>query len=210
MAQVFADDLLVQGGVLVSQATYPPDTRDFARTLSSLFPDSQPGAEAAPAFEALFIPDEAGIAAAIATQAAQRPSGKVQLLGTNLAKPKKDQAGLSQALNGIIFPGAFFAGDPNPAVQNFLTTYRQRYGAEPDHLAAQGYLVVRLLAHVLEGPNPPSRADLPNKLSAMGEVPHLPWFKGFAGDRQADLTLYLLTIKNGQVEMITSQAAGQP
>ncbi|MFZ2087346.1 MAG: penicillin-binding protein activator [Desulfobaccales bacterium] len=210
MAQVFGDELLVQGGVLVSQASYPPDTRDFAQALSSLFPDSPPGAEASPAIEALFIPDEAGIVAAIATQAAQRPSGKVQLLGTNLAKPKKEQAGLSQALNGIMFPDAFFAGDPNPAVQNFIAAYRQRYGALPDHLAAQGYLVVRLMAQVLEGPNPPSREDLPNRLSTIGEVPDLPWFKGFAADRQADLSLYLLTIRNGQVELVSVSAAGQP
>ncbi len=193
----------------MKQATYPPDTTDFTQVLTSLFPDPQPGAEAAPPVEALFIPDEAGVVAAIAAPLARRPQGKVQLLGTNLAKPKKDQTSLYQALNGLIFTDAFFAGDPNPAVQNFVAAYRRRYGAEPDHLAAQGYLAARLLTHLLGGPNPPSRADLPNRLAALRDIPDVPWFKGFAPDRQAELTWYILTLRNGQVDMITS-AAGQP
>ncbi len=210
LAQLFSDELLVQGGTLVSRATYPPDTTDFTQVVNSLLPDPQPGAEAAPPVEALFIPDEAGVVAALATPLAQRYQGKVQLLGTNLAKPKKDQAGLAQALDGLIFTDAFFMGDPNPAVQNFVAAYRRRYGTEPDHLVAQGYLVARLLTHLLEGQNSPSRADLPNRLAALRDIPDLPWFKGFAPDRQAELALYILAIRNGQVDRVTSAAAGQP
>jgi hypothetical protein len=51
---------------------------------------------------------------------------------------------------------------------------------------------------------------VPEKLLALRDVPDVPWFKGFASDRQAELALYILTIKNGQVEMATSAAPGQP
>jgi branched-chain amino acid transport system substrate-binding protein len=210
MAKIFEDELVAQGGTLVSQATYPPDTQDFSQALNPLLSAYQPSPEGAPAFEALFIPDEAHTLAAIASQAAQHPLGKVQVLGTNLALPKKGQSSLDQSLNGILFPDAFFAGDPNPAVQSFIAAYRQRYGNEPDYLAAQGYMVVRLMAHVLAGQTPPSRAELPQKLQALRDVPDLPWFKGFGSDRQAELALYILTIKNGQVEMATTPAAVQP
>jgi branched-chain amino acid transport system substrate-binding protein len=210
LAQVFAGEVAAQGGTLVSQATYPPDTQDFAASLSPLLSALQPGLEGAPAIEALFIPDEAATIAAIAAQLAKTPLGKVQLLGTNLAQPKKGQTGLDPALNGILFPEAFFSGDPNPAVRSFVAAYRQRYGEEPDYLAAQGYMVVRLMARVLAGQTPPSRAELPEKLIALRDLPDLPWFKGFAAYRQAELALYILTIKNGQVEMATSPAPGQP
>jgi branched-chain amino acid transport system substrate-binding protein len=113
-------------------------------------------------------------------------------------------------LNGILFPDAFFVGDPNPAVQSFVAAYRQRYGSDPDYLAAQGYMVVRLMAHVLAGQTPPTRAELPQKLQALREVPDLPWFKGFASDRQAELALYILTIKDGQVQIATTPSAVQP
>jgi branched-chain amino acid transport system substrate-binding protein len=209
MAKVFEDELGAQGGTLVSQATYPPDTQDFTQALSPLLSAAPSGTEGAPDFQALFIPDDAHTVAAIVTQAAKQ-LGKVQLLGSNLAQPKKGQTGVDQALNGILFPEAFFVGDPNPAVQRFVAAYRQRYGSEPDYLAAQGYMVVRLLAHVLAGQTSPSRAELPEKLQALHDVPDLPWFKGLASDRQAELALYILTIKDGQVQMVTRPAAVQP
>ncbi len=209
MAKIFEDELAAQGGTLVAQATYPPDTQDFSQALGPLLTAWQSGSEGNPAFEALFVPDDAHTVAAIAAQVAKQPFAKVQLLGSNLAQPKKGQTG-DQAMNGILFPDAFFSGDPNPAVQNFVTAYRQRYGNDPDYLATQGYMVIRLMAHVLAGQTPPSRAELPEKLQALRDVPDLPWFKGFASDRQAELALYILTLKDGQVQIATGPAVAQP
>jgi len=210
MAKVFEDELVAQGGTLATQATYPADTQDFSQALGPLLTAWQSGSEGNPAFEALFIPDEAGTVAAIAAQVAKQPFAQVQILGSNLAQPKTGQTGVDQALNGILFPEAFFAGDPNPAVQRFIAAYRQRYGKNPDYLAAQGYMVVRLMAHVLAGQTPPTRAELPQKLITLHEVPDLPWFKGFSAERQAELALYILTIKDGQVQMAAPPAAVQP
>ena len=42
------------------------------------------------------------------------------------------------------------------------------------------------------------------------DIPKLPGFKGFAPNRQAELALYILTVRNGRVEMITSPAASRP
>jgi branched-chain amino acid transport system substrate-binding protein len=210
MAKVFEDELVGEGGTLAAQATYPPNTQDFAQVLGPLLTAWQSGSEGNPAFEALFIPDDAQTVAAIAAQAAKQPFAKVQLLGSNLAYPKKGQTGVDQALNGILFPEAFFAGDQNPAVQKFIAAYRQRYGKDPDYLAAQGYMVVRLMAHVLAGQTPPTRAELPQKLLALHDVPDLSWFRGFSADRQAELALYILTIKDGQVQIATTPAATTP
>jgi ABC-type branched-subunit amino acid transport system substrate-binding protein len=210
LAQFFGEELVAQGGILVSQATYPPDTKDFTLALSPLLTAFQPGTEGPSSFDALFIPDDAATVATIATQLANNPLGKVQFLGTNLAKPRQDLSGKAQALNGILFPDAFYNGDPNPAVQSFISAYRQRYGTAPDYLAAQGYMVVRLMAQLLESQSPISRADLSQRLLALRDIPNIPRLKGFASNRQAELALYILTIRNGQVEMVTSPAAGKP
>ncbi|MEJ2223618.1 MAG: penicillin-binding protein activator, partial [Syntrophobacterales bacterium] len=210
LSQVFGQEVVAQGGILVTQATYPPGTKDFTTALSPLLTAFQPGTAGGSSFEALFIPDDAVTVAAIKSQTVQSPLGKVQFLGTNLAKPRADSLGTIQALEGILFPDAFYNNDPNPAVQSFVTAYRQRYGTEPEYLAAQGYMVVRLLSHLLEGQTPVDRKDLPQKLMSLRNIPNLPWFKGFASDRQAELNLYILTIKNGRVEMATSPAASQP
>ncbi len=211
LAQVFGEELVLQGGILATQAVYPPETKDFTMALSPLLKGFQPGTEGSPSFGALFIPDDAATVAAIKTQAAQNPLGKVQFLGTNLAKPRKSSVlATIQGLEGVLFTDAFFIDDPSPGVQSFVSAYRQRYNSDPDYLAAQGYMAVRLLAQLRENQPKLSRQDLPQKLMALRGLPQLPWFKGFAPDRQAELDLYILTVKNGRVEMVTSPGASQP
>jgi branched-chain amino acid transport system substrate-binding protein len=211
LAQVFGEELVAQGGILATQATYPPSTQDFTLALSPLLKAFQPGTGGSPSFEALFVPDDAATVAAIKNQAAQHPLGKVQFLGTNLAKPRKNSTLKTiQGLEGILFPDAFYINDPDPGVQAFVTAYRQLYHTDPDYLAAQGYMAARLLAQLLENQPRLSREELPQKLRAMQSLPSLPWFRGFAPDRQAELNLYILTIKNGRVEMATPPAASAP
>ncbi|MBI4642945.1 MAG: ABC transporter substrate-binding protein, partial [Deltaproteobacteria bacterium] len=101
----------------------------------------------------------------------------------------------------VLFTDAFFAQAPSPGVQDFIAAYRQQYGETPDYLAAQGYAVVKLLLKALEGEQTRQRADLSRRLLALREFPDLPWFKGFNADREAELSLYVLTIKNGTMQL---------
>lgn len=206
-SKLFQEELAIQGGVLAAQESYPPGTRDFTFALSPLLAGFQPGTEGSPAFDALFIPDDAPTVAAILKQLAGHPLRKVHILGTNLVRPAAGQRELSRVLEGVIFPDAFFAGDPKPAVQKFVAAFRQRYGADPDYLAAQGYVVVRLITKVMEIDPHVTRAELPRKLQSLAGIAELPWFLGFSPDRQAELLLYLLTIKDGRVQQVGSAPA---
>jgi len=196
-ARLFQEEALAQGGEVISQADYAPGSRDFSAAFSLL----AAGSSAPPTFEALFVPDDTPTVAALAQQLADTPLKNVTLLGTNLAHPTESQKPEAQNLQGLVFVDAFFAGDPNPAVTGFLTAYRQTYGEAPDYLAAQGYAVGQVLVRMLEQPGRMSRADFPQKLQALRNFPDLPWFRGLNGNRQAELALYLLTIKDGRVEM---------
>jgi ABC-type branched-subunit amino acid transport system substrate-binding protein len=208
-SRLFQEELAMRGGVLAAQEIYPPGTRDFTFALSPLLTKFQPGTEGSPSFEALFIPDDAPTVAAILRQLTDHPLRKVQILGTNLVQPTAGQKELARTLEGVLFTDAFFAGDPDPAVQNFIAAFRQRYGTEPDYLSTQGHMVVRLIAKVLESDPYLSRAELPRKLQSLASIPEIPWFLGFTPDRQAELALYLLTIRDGQVQQAVSAPAGQ-
>ncbi|MDI6852239.1 MAG: penicillin-binding protein activator [Deltaproteobacteria bacterium] len=205
-SKLFQEEISLRGAILAAQEVYPPGTRDFTLALSPLLAKFQPGTEGSPSFEALFIPDDAPTVAAILRQLADHPLRQVKVLGTNLMRPTVDQKKLAQDLEGVIFTDAFFADDPNPAVQSYVAAFRRRYGGPPDYLSTQGYVAVRLIIKVLESEPSLSRADFSRKLQSLAAVPELPWFLGFSPDRQADLALYLLTIKNGQVQ----QAAAAP
>ncbi len=193
----FQAELEAQGGELTAQDFYAAGSRELAPTLAALGQAFKGQADQTP--EALFIPDDAAAVAAVAAQLPGTPLAGIRLLGTNLLQaPRTQQAG---ALEGILFPDAFFAGDSDPEVQQFVGAYRQQYGVEPDYLAAQGYVTVKVLAQLLESAKSVSRQDLPRLLLGLREVPDLPWFKGFNQDREEESLFYILTIKEGRVQM---------
>lgn len=53
------------------------------------------------------------------------------------------------AADGVYFSTHYFADDPRPEVQRFVTAYRARYGASPDGLGALGYDAMMLLADAI-------------------------------------------------------------
>ncbi len=206
-SQNFQDEVKAQGGE-VAAASYSPGSQEFGPTLTSLAAEIKPPAEGTPAPLALFIPDDAATVGTIAGSLAGSPLAGAQLLGTNLLNTNAPEAGAA-ALQGVIFPDAFFAGDPNPAVQKFITAYRQKYGEEPDYLATQGYVVMSVMARVAASHPALSRAALPQILLGLKGSSDLPWFQGFNAQREEEPALYLLTISNGTIQMVSSRA-GEP
>ena len=205
--QLFQDELAAQGGGEVwVQSYYTPGTQDFGTALAMMQdavaerPEVQTGL-------ALFIPDDAATLALVAGQLQGTALRGAQLLGTNLLHNPAIPEDQRRALEGILFPDAFFAGDPDPGVQKFLTAYRQQYGENPDYLAAQGYMVVRVMARLAESQPSLSRADLPRLLLSLKGVPDLPWFQGFNPEREEEAAIYLLTIKDGAFQMVGAGAS---
>ncbi len=203
-SQVFQEELQAQGGELVAQETFAPGSQDFSLALSPLLMAFQPGSEAASAFDVLFIPDDAATVAAIRTQLADHPLGRVQIFGTNLLNPGSQSGIATGPLEGVVFTDGFFAADPAPEVQAFVTSFRQRYGTAPDYFAALGYLGTRLFAHLAAG-GAPNRRDLPPQLLSFRPSSQVPWLKRFDARRQAEMAVYLLTVRNGQVVQVESR-----
>jgi ABC-type branched-subunit amino acid transport system substrate-binding protein len=209
-SQNFQEEVTAGGGEVAGQGSYSPGSQEFGPTLTALAESLTPQAEGGRAATALFIPDDVAIVAAIAGGLAGTPLQGVQLLGTNLLNNPKVSPAQLTALQGAIFPEAFFAGDPNPEVQKFIAAYRQQYGEEPDYLAAQGYTVFRVLARAAESPQALSRMALPQQLLTLKGVPGLPWFKRFNSQREEEASLYILTISGGAVQIVPPPAGGEP
>ncbi|MEJ2671352.1 MAG: penicillin-binding protein activator [Deltaproteobacteria bacterium] len=198
----FQEEVTAQGGELAAEVAYHPGSQEFRTTLASLEQSLKSAPAETPGGLVLFIPDDAPTTAAIAAALNVSPLNGTPLLGTNLLNSPNLTASQLAALHGVVFPEAFFAGDPDPAVQKFLTAYRQQYGTKPDYLATQGYVVVRLLARLAEGHQALSRNSLPQQLLALKPVPSLPWFKGFNAQRVENSALYLLTFTGQGIRMV--------
>jgi branched-chain amino acid transport system substrate-binding protein len=207
-AQNFEDEVTAQGGEIATKAFYSPGSQEFGPTLASLADSFTPKEEGAAGGTALFVPDDAATVAAIAGGLANTPLKGSQLLGTNLLHSAKIPEAQLTALQGVIFPDAFFARDPNPAVQKFVAAYRQRYGMDPDYLAAQGYVVLRLMVQAVEA-HQATRNSLPQKLQNIKAVPALPWFRGFNAQREEDPAMYLLTVTGGGIQMVPAASGSE-
>ncbi len=205
--QAYQEELAAAGLGLAAQEVYAPGTQDFAQALANLKQALPAQAPETAAAMALFIPDDAAAVSAIAGQMAKSPLPRVQLLGTNLLHNPEITPEQSAALEGVWFSDAFFAGDPDPAVQAFVAAYQQKYGEAPDYLAAQGYLMVRLFGRLARSGGPLSRADLAAKLQSLKAASNLPWFRGFNRQGEEEAFIYLLTFQNGQVQMLPPPAA---
>jgi ABC-type branched-subunit amino acid transport system substrate-binding protein len=192
--QQFQEELEAQGGELNAQEAYAPGTHDFAPVLAVL---KDAGASA----QALFIPDDSAAAVEVAGSLAQSLWKPARILGTNLLHHAQASPDQLQALEGVFFPDAFFAGDSNPGVQQFVESYQRQYGEAPDYLAAQGYVVARLLVKLMESEKTLDRSSLPHLLHTAKTFPDIPWFQGFSPSREEEAHIYVLTIKDGKVQM---------
>jgi branched-chain amino acid transport system substrate-binding protein len=208
--QNFQEEVSAQGGEVAAQASYSPGSQEFAPTLTALAESLKPAPEGTPQATALFLPDDAATVAAIAAGLNATPLKGSLLMGTNLLNNPQIAAPQQAALQGVVFPEAFFAGDSNPEVQKFIAAYRQQYGTEPDYLATQGYVVIRLLARLAESRQALSRTSLPQQLLALRAVPSLPWFKGFNDRREEEAALYLLTFAGGGIQIVPAASGTEP
>jgi branched-chain amino acid transport system substrate-binding protein len=208
--QDFQAEVATAGGELAAQASYSQGTQEFGPTVATLAGSLKPSPAETPQDIALFVPDDAATVAAIAAAVNVSPLKGVLLMGTNLLYHANMAEPQLTALEGVVFTDAFFAGDPNPAVQKFITAYRQKYGTEPDYLATQGYVVLRLMANLTAHRQALSRTSLPQQLLALKATPGLPWFKGFNDQRQEDQELYLLTYSGGAIQMLPPAAPAGP
>jgi len=69
--------------------------------------------------------------------------------GTGFYSPKFVEIA-GKAAEGAVFLGPFVSTNPDPAVQNFVKKYKEKFNMEPDMFAALGYDQMYVLAKAME------------------------------------------------------------
>jgi branched-chain amino acid transport system substrate-binding protein len=107
-----------------------------------------------------------------------------------------------KAADGNYYTDHFSAADPDPRVQKFVQTYRAKYGALPDALAALWYDGARLLSRAIEQAGSADAAKIRDALARTRN------FEGVTGrisideDRNASKSGVILKIDNGEPKMV--------
>jgi branched-chain amino acid transport system substrate-binding protein len=98
--------------------------------------------------DCLFIPYYYGTVALIAPQA--RAAGiTCPLLGTDGWDSVMSVVGDASTLEGAYYCAAYSTDDTSEIAQHFLTTYREKYGSEPNMFAAEGYDAAKIMVNAI-------------------------------------------------------------
>ena len=133
----FKSALQALGVHISAEETFAPGQTDFSPELEEI---------AATHPDALFITAPSSVAAPILIQARQHGFNNVPIIGSNAFNSDAVLRAAGDAAEGLIVGSAWSAANPSPRNQQFIQSYRTRYGADPDQVAAQAYTGVYILA----------------------------------------------------------------
>jgi branched-chain amino acid transport system substrate-binding protein len=134
---------------VVAEQTFAKDQTDFSSQLEDI-------ATAQP--DALFVTAPSSTAATILVQTRQAGLQKLPIIGSSAFNSDAVLRSAGDAAEGLIVGSGWTLGGPSARNQQFVQSYRQRYGVDPDQVAAQAYSGVYILANALKAANTVSDA----------------------------------------------------
>ncbi len=126
---------------IASELSFTRDQTDFTPQLEEI---------AASRPDALFVTAPAQLAAPLLIQAHQHGLGTVPIIGSNAFNSDTVLHNAGDAAEGLIVGSAWSAANSSGRNQQFIQSYRARYGVDPDQLAAQAYTGVYILASAIQ------------------------------------------------------------
>jgi len=149
------------GAEIVATEAYLPDEKDFRSTLVRVR-DANP--------DGLFLVSYYADAALIARQTRQTGLTVPIAATSSIYSPKLIELG-GDAAEGIFTASRFFPEDPRPEVQNFVTSFKAKYGKEPDAFNSYAYDTVILFGQVLREAPDYERKTIRDTLARIKDVP---------------------------------------
>ncbi|MBV8968148.1 MAG: ABC transporter substrate-binding protein, partial [Verrucomicrobia bacterium] len=104
-----------------------------------------------------------------------------------------------KAIEGAYFSNHFSVEDKSPAVQDFVSKYKQKYNAAPDAFAALGYDAVKLLADAITRAGGTDPQKLRDAIASAKNFPGVSGTITINPERNATKSAVILTIKDGAV-----------
>jgi branched-chain amino acid transport system substrate-binding protein len=174
LAEAFEQVFTASGGRIVARQSFSKGDNDYRSQLTAI-------KQAKP--EVIFVPGYYSDVAPIAVQARDLGMNVPLVGGDGWESPKLLEIG-GKALEGSMYSNHYHVDDPAPAVREFVTKYRKRYGVAPDSLAALGYDAMRVLADAIRRAGPAfDRARLRDALAATKDFPVVTGVITFDADR---------------------------
>lgn len=140
----------------------------------------------------VFTGDGAEAAQLVTAMAAQGLS--IPLVGPEDLMSADFDALKEKAVGTVIYSG-FDPGSANPRAAAFVASYRKRFGATPNRLAALSYDTYRILAHAIDKSASMRPSHVRAALEAVRQFPGVTGTTSFNATREAEKEPYLLEFK---------------
>jgi branched-chain amino acid transport system substrate-binding protein len=135
LADFFIETFTSMGGAIVADESYSEGDIDFKAQLTAIKAKSP---------DLIFVPGYYTEVGLIARQARELGIDLPLLGGDGWVSDRLIDIG-GEALNGCYFVNPYWEHDPDPAVQSFVKAYKERFGGNPDGMAALAYDAGRFL-----------------------------------------------------------------
>lgn len=191
LADFFTAEFKKLGGTIVTDEKYSEGDSDFRAQLTKI-KSTQP--------EFLFVPGYYSEAAKIAKQARDLGITIPFIGGDGWESAKLFEIG-GKAVEGSFYGNHYFAGDAAPEVANFVRKFKERYGEQPDSMAALGYDAAKLLADSIKRAGTTDGEALRKVLSETQGWQGVTGTMSFDANRNPVKPIVILEIKNGQLAL---------
>jgi branched-chain amino acid transport system substrate-binding protein len=196
LADVFVENLKQMGGNIVADESYSEGDTDFSAQLTSIRARNP---------QAIFIPGYYTEVGLIARQA-RRLGITVPLLGGDgWDSPRLTEIG-GEALNDTYFSNHYSIEDPSPAIQNFVSQYREKYGEIPDALAALAYDAANILFDAIRRANSTEPAMIRDAIAQTNDFPGVTGRITIDQDRNAVKPAVVLRVRDAKLEYVETIA----
>lgn len=194
LAEVFAAAVKRLGGEIVATESYSEGDVEFRSQLTSI-------KSTAP--QAVFVPGYYTEVGLIARQA--RELGlTVPFLGTDGWDSSKTVEIGGDAVNNSYYSTAFATDDPEPKVQQFITTFKTRYGHVPSGIAVLGYEGARMMLDAIRRAGTTDSVKIRDALAATKDFESVSSKVTVGPDRNLRKRLVIVKIDGGQSKFYTA------
>ena len=212
---LFWDELIAQGALVVGVESYGSTVTDFADQINKLVgryytvprdlrDKNIPYNPKTPIidFDAIFIPDAPKQAGLVIPQLAYYDVKDIYLLGTNLWHSSVLIKMARQFVQGAVMPDGFFAESTATNVENFVGTFAETFGRQPEFIEAVAYDSAMILFQLVARPEVKFRSALRDALRTVKKFNGVTSFTSFDENGVGLNDLYLLRIEgDGFVEL---------
>ena len=180
------------GGTVVEYISYNDGDKDFSAQLTNI-KSSNP--------EVLVLPDYYSVVPVIADQARKIGITSQLMGGDGWDSPELVKIG-GDAVEGAVFVNHYSPDDSDPEVQEFVNSYKEKYGETPDAFAALSYSTLQLFEEAITKAGSTDGEAVKDALKNI-DVDTISGNIRFDENRNPQKSVSIIKIENGEVKLET-------